>query len=216
MPGLLVRAAPSLLCGLALAGAILAQQTPASLRPGSLGPLSPALLAELEIQRVLLAEEVAAASNGERACSAQAFVLFEKPRAEVLRMLAATPRQTEYRPELSRLEVIEATEAGDVAEYRVRFLLTTLDYRARHGWNLEQGRVWYVLDPGYPNDLAVLEGLWELIPIDARRTLGRFTTRIDIGPALPSFLQNFATREKLPDSMEQVRRWVDSGGKWRP
>jgi hypothetical protein len=213
--GLLVRAATSLLCGLALAGAIDAQQVPASL-PSALGPLPPALLAELERERVLLAEDVAVASNGDRACSAQAFVLFERPRGEVLRLLAATPRQTEYRPELSRLEVVEATEAGDLAEYRVRFLLTTLNYRARHGWNLEQGRVWYVLDPEYPNDLAVLEGLWELSPIDARRTLGRFTTRIDIGPALPGFLQDFATREKLPDSMEQVRRWVDSGGRWRP
>jgi hypothetical protein len=206
----------SLLCALALAGAIHAQHAPAALRPSALSPVSAALLAQLESQRVLLAEDAAAASNGERACSAQAFVLFERPRGEVLRMLAATPRQMEYRPELARLEVIEANEAGDLAEYRVRFMLTTLSYRARHGWNLEQGRVWWRLDPEYPNDLAVLDGLWEVAPIDARRTLGRFTTRIDLGPALPAFLQDFATREKLPDSMEQVRRWVDSGGTWRP
>jgi hypothetical protein len=216
VPGLPLRAAASLLCTLALAGAIGAQHAPAVLRPSELPPISDALLAELERQRVLLAEEAAAASNGDRACSAQAFVLFERPRGEVLRMLAATPRQMEYRPELKRLEVIEANEAGDLAEYHVRFLLTTLSYRARHGWNLDQGRVWWVLDPEYPNDLAVLEGLWELAPIDAGRTLGRFTTRIDLGPALPAFLQDFATREKLPDSMEQVRRWVDSGGTWRP
>jgi len=214
--GLPLRAAASLLCVLALTGAIHAQQVPAALRPSALPPLSSALLTELERHRVLLAEQAAAAANGDRACSAQAFVLFEKPRSEVLRMLAATPRQMEYRPELARLEVIEANDAGDLAEYRVRFMLTTLSYRARHGWDLEHGRVWWVLDPEYPNDLAVLEGLWELAPIDGGRTLGRFTTRIDLGPALPAFLQDFATREKLPDSMEQVRRWVDSGGTWRP
>jgi len=189
---------------------------PAALRPSALPPPSAPLLAELERHRVLLAEDATDATNGDRAGSAQAFVLFERPRGEVLRLLAATPRQREYRPELSRLEVIEAHETGDLAEYRVRFLLTTLSYRARHGWDLKHGRVWWVLDPEYPNDLAVLEGLWELAPIDTGRTLGRFTTRIDLGPALPAFLQEFATREKLPDSMEQVRRWVDSGGTWRP
>lgn len=216
----LARAALSLLaalhCGLALAGAAGAQPVSSPLQAISFERIPDTLLAELERERVLLAEDASAASNGDRACTAQAYVLFERPRAEVLRLLAATPRQAEYRPELSRIEVIEASEAGDLAEYQVRFMLTTLSYRARHGWDLERGRVWYALDPEYDNDLAVLEGLWELVPVGASRTLGRFSTRIDVGPALPAFLQDFATEKKLPDSMDQLRRWVDSGGRWRP
>ena len=44
----------------------------------------------------------------------------------------------------------------------------------------------------------------------------RFGSRIDVGPALPAFLQDMATRSKLPEAMQNVRRWVDSGGTWRP
>jgi hypothetical protein len=172
------------------------------------------MMAALEKERVLLMQPQSA--NSDHAGGAEALVLFEQPRARVLRLLTSTPRQIEYRPELQRLRVVEATERGDVVEYQVRFMLSTLRYRARHAWDMEAGRVWWTLDPEYPNDLATLDGLWELRALDARRTLGRFTTRIDIGPALPAFLQEHATRRRLPEAMELVRRWVDSGGRWRP
>ena len=172
------------------------------------------LLAELEEEHVLLDEDTQ--SDADPHGATRALVLFERPHAEVLRLLSSTTRQKEYRPELTKLDVIEASENGDVAEYRVRIMLTSLHYRARHGWDFESGRVWWTLDPSFDNDMQVLDGLWELRELDARRTLGRFTTRIDLGPALPAFLQDYATRRKLPESMEQVRQWVDSGGRWRP
>jgi hypothetical protein len=171
-------------------------------------------LAELEREHVLLApRESDSNGSGERN---RALVLFQRPLAEVLGLLASTPRQKEYRPELNRLEVIEASEHGDVVEYRLRVMLTTLRYRARHSWDFAGGRIWWTLDPEFPNDMQVLDGLWELRALDSKRTLGRFTTRIYLGPALPTFLQDYATRSKLPESMDQTRRWVDSGGKWRP
>jgi hypothetical protein len=202
---------------LALAGAILRAHADPPHAPFPLAAVdvpSPAQLAELEHDHVLLEGNMSSDPDGRGATSA--LVLFERPRAEVLRLLASTSRQKEYRPELSRLDVIEASENGDVAEYRVRFMLTTLRYRARHGWDYAKGRVWWTLDPAFDNDMQVLDGLWELRELDAHRTLGRFTTRIDLGPALPAFLQDYATRKKLPESMEQVRHWVDSGGRWRP
>lgn len=191
-----------------------AQQPPDLLALAVFSPPAPDILTQLERDRVLL-EDASADSNGNGAHT-RALVLFEQPRADVLRLLASTPRQTEYRPELHRLEVIEASEHGDVVEYRLRFMLTTLRYRARHGWDFEGGRLWYTLDPAFPNDMQVLDGMWELRALGERRTLGRFTTRISLGPALPAFLQDYATRKKLPESMDHLRRWVDSGGKWRP
>lgn len=175
---------------------------------------APALLARLERDGVLL--EAQEPRDGSHGGHAEALVLFEQPLAVVLELLAATERQTEYRPELKRLEMIETNARGDVAEYHVRFMLTRLRYRARHGWDLDAGRVWWTLDPGYPNGLRTLDGLWELRALDERRTLGRVTSRIDIGPALPSSLQDYATRRRLPEAMQMTKRWVDSGGRWRP
>ena len=48
------------------------------------------------------------------------------------------------------------------------------------------------------------------------RTLGRSGTSVDVGSAVPAFLQDWLTRKKLPQTMERVRLWVDSGGTYRP
>ena len=170
---------------------------------------SPTLLARLEQEHV-----VCDTASDDR--TVRALVLFERPRDEVMELLTSTTRQKEYRPELSRVEVIDTSDHANVAEYKLRFMLTSLSYRVREAWDPASGRVWWTLDPTFHNGLEVLDGLWELRALDDRRTLGRFSTRIDLGPELPDFLQDFATRKKLPESMEQVRRWVDSGGTWRP
>jgi hypothetical protein len=180
-------------------------------------PLAPApeQMAALEERRVLLRTPPQTA-NGSRTGRAEALVLFEQPRDRVLELLAAPARQAEYRPELKRLEVVAHANGVDVVEHEVRFMLTRLRYWTRQTVDREAGRIWWTLDPERRSELAALDGLWELQALDERRTLGRFTTRIDVGPALPAFLQDYATRRRLPEAMELVRRWVDSGGRWRP
>jgi len=200
---------------LALAGPLAraeAESPPVPFPVKALDPPSAGDLAKLERDHVELDEDTDPHARG----TARALVLFEKPLAEVLRLLTATTRQKEYRPELARLDVIESTDHSDVAEYRLRFMLTSLRYRARVAWDYANSRIWWTLDPSFDNDMKALDGLWELRALDDKRTLGRFTTRIDLGPALPEFLQDYATRKKLPESMENVRHWVDSGGSWRP
>jgi hypothetical protein len=183
---------------------------PSEILPASaLDAPSPDLLARLEQEHV-----VCDTSRDDR--TVRALVLFKQPRDEVWSLLTSTTRQKEYRPELAGLEVIEAGDNSNVAEYSLRIMLRSLRYRLRQSWDPQSSRVWWSLDPSFDNDMRVLDGLWELRPLDDHRTLARFSTRIDVGPALPAFLQDYATRKKLPESMEQVRRWVDSGGNWRP
>ena len=69
---------------------------------------------------------------------------------------------------------------------------------------------------GLENDLRDVSGFWQLYDLDETHTLARFGTRVDVGPALPGFLQDYATRKNVPQTMDHVRRWVDSNGTWRP
>jgi len=188
-----------------------AQALPVS-GPGSpfLAP-QPALLARVEDEHVVILD--AAAQGADRVKVAEALVLFEQPVATVLRLLTATSRQTEYRPELQSLNIVKATDQSNLAEYTLRVMLVTLRYRVQTSWDPEQGRIWWSLDPSFPNQMKALDGLWELRALDERRTLGHMSIRIDLGPALPAALQDYATRKKLPESMDQVRRWVDSNGR---
>ena len=72
------------------------------------------------------------------------------------------------------------------------------------------------LEPGRANDLQRADGFWELYPLEGGRTLGRFGATVDVGSAVPRFFQGWVTRKNLPRTIDRARRWVDSGGSWRP
>ena len=189
-----------------------AQALPLSPPDGPFFAPQPALLARVENDHVVMLDSTTAPGD-DRVKVAEALVLFEQPLATVVQLLAATSRQSEYRPELKKLQIVKTTEQGNVAEYQLRVLLTSLRYRVQTQWDFAQGRIWWSLDPSFANEMKTLDGLWELRALDERRTLGHMSIRIDLGPALPARLQDYATRKKLPESMAQLRRWVDSNGR---
>lgn len=146
----------------------------------------------------------------------QALVIFDQPLESTMFLLTQVERQIEYYPGLRGIEVIEELEAGNVAEVRMRIMFMTITYHIRRQWDFRTHRISWDLDPDFDNPLQEVSGSWQFFDLDQDRTLGRFATRVDVGPALPDFLQDLATRRRLPETMERARKWVDSGGTYRP
>lgn len=146
----------------------------------------------------------------------RALAIFERPREQVMRLVAQSARQIEYRPEITEIETVERFPNGTVDEHHLRVLFVKLAYRLRAQIDYGEGRAWWSLDENFANDLRRLDGYWEFYELGPARTLGAFGTVVDIGPALPGFLQDFATRKNVPQTVDRTRRWVDSDGTWRP
>ncbi len=145
----------------------------------------------------------------------RALVHFERPLPEVFDLLRATQRQREYRPELHRVVLLENGNASRVDRQQIRMALLTVGFHLRTQWQREAGRVHWALDPRYEHDVQRLEGDWQLHPGDSG-TLGRLRTRVEFGPAIPRWLQSQAASASLPRTLDRLRRWVNSGGTWRP
>ena len=145
-----------------------------------------------------------------------ALVLFDQPLETTQHLLSQSGRQHEYLPELKKAETIRRDGDAVINEHHVRIMFIRLNYRVRTESDSGSQRIWWVLDPAHDNDLDVLEGYWEFYEIDASQTLGRFGTRVVLGPLLPSFLQNAATRRNVPRIVERMRLWVNSDGTYRP
>jgi hypothetical protein len=172
------------------------------------------LLDRLERERVVLLQEF----SQEQAYGGfiRALVIFEQPLDRAMQLLVQVERQHEFRPELARIKPVLQTETGNLSEYHMKIMLMRIRYRAHYRWDRAEQRIWWSLDPDYDNGLEVVEGSWELFELDGDRTLARFATKIDVGAGLPAFLQDFATRQKVPEAMENTRKWVDSNGEHRP
>lgn len=145
-----------------------------------------------------------------------ALVIFEQPIDATYQYLSQTARQIEYRPEVTSIETVAWKEEGPVDVCRLRVLFRRYEYSLRYRLEPDARRIRWELDPDYDNDLRQVRGSWELYELDDHRTLARFGTSVDVGPAVPGFLQDWITRKNVPDSMDRARRWVDSGGRYRP
>ncbi len=175
----------------------------------------PELVARLRAQRMVLLEQVQSGGPGAGDFFV-AYVIFEQPPGRVFELLAQPTRQMEYRPEVDAMEIVSRGEGELVVEQHMSVVFVPIVYRLRHRLDREAGRVSWALDPSFENSLRRVEGYWELFDLDGARTLGRFGTLVDVGPALPRSFQDVLTRKTVLRAVEGARRWVDSGGTWRP
>ena len=175
----------------------------------------PEIVNRLEADRMLVLENI---GGSDKESFVVAYVIFERPLEEVLTLLRQAERQVEYRPELAGVKTLETLKDGRVDEQRIRFLFTNLVYRVRYHEYPDTGRLEWKLDPRFENDLARFEGYWEFSTYAAEpnRTLARFGSLVDVGPAVPKFIQRGMSRKTVLRYLRNTRRWIDSNGKWRP
>ena len=166
-------------------------------------------------ENILVLEEIQA-KGPLRGGIISAYVLFEQPVDRVYRLLAQSTRQSEFRPELTRIETVETRPHGQVDEQQLKILFQHYVFRIAYQLFPEQRRIEWNLDERFDNDLARLTGFWALYAMADGRTLGRSGTSVDVGPAVPAVLQDWITRKNVPETMRRVRMWVNSGGSYRP
>jgi len=162
---------------------------------------------------MLLVEEAKTESGGTLFV---AYVLFEKPLGRVVELLSQASRQREYRPELRSIEVVERGPDTRLDEHRIKIMFTNVVYRLRMQRDRAPDRFSWHLDPSFDNDLRRMQGFWELYQLGEDRTLGRFGSTVDVGPAVPRLVQKTLSRKTVLRTVENTRKWVDSDGHWRP
>lgn len=146
----------------------------------------------------------------------RALVVFDQPPGRVMRLLSQSARQAEYRPELREVEPLDRHEGRNIEQHRLRIVFVNVVYRVSTHVDFERFRIVWNLDDRYDNDVERIEGYWQIDELADGRSLGHFATVVDVGAALPDFLENAITARLLPETIENIRRWVDSDGRYRP
>lgn len=206
---------------LALGAALLAAAA-AGAASGGLPAHAEEVLAEQapEARRELLEEGLVVledAGEDEGSSYVVALVLFERSPAAVRALMKQAERQTEYRPELDEVRTVATLPDGRVDEQSMKVLFTKLTYRLQYHVDPDNGRITWSLAEDFDNDLARMQGFWELYPFagDPGRTLGRFGSDVSVGRAVPSFVQDRLSRKTVLRYVRNVRLWINSDGTWR-
>jgi hypothetical protein len=144
-----------------------------------------------------------------------AVVMFNQDIDTVFNLLNQSWRHPEFQPQLVSCKVVKKWDTGLVAESHVKVLF--MDARWREV--IEYGKAPYYrtndLDPSYPNDVKVLSGRWQFFWVDNKHTLGRDSMWIEPNFPIPESIQEYLIKYDLPNAVNNLRRWIDSGGTYR-
>lgn len=177
-----------------------------------------AALPEAELAK-LMADEIVLTgqASGEEVLKGTIRALFvvKQPRAETFRLLTQPSLQMSYQSRLKKSETVSRTENGETTEFIVKVGLVSVHTRVVHKWWPEISRMAWTLDPSFKNDLRHQEGFYNLYALDERTTLLEFGTVLEVSALVPKFVQNYLTRSDLPEALGFVKKFVDSGGKWK-
>jgi hypothetical protein len=131
-------------------------------------------------------------------------------------MLIQTHRQDEFLPSLRKVESIERSAAHSVDRHEMKILFTKLRYHVRNQWSVDDWMIWWSLDPERESDIVALDGYWHLYPLGGGRTLAIYASRVNVGSLIPKSVQKRLGRQKLSQSLDYFRQWVNSDGSYRP
>ena len=154
--------------------------------------------------------------SGEPSFTAAAMIIINAPVEQSFKMFCDFDKQSQYFPAITTSRVT-GREGNRVVIYK------ELDYRVmviRYTHILtvdpEKHRVDFVTDPSGSNDVKFSQGFFQFEKLDDQRTLFTYgLTRLDPGIKIPQFIQNYMSSRDMPKMSVNLKKWIESGGKWR-
>jgi hypothetical protein len=184
------------------------------LPPNALSGLSITDISNLEQGKIVVLKQDSGEGKNKKSLI-QASLLFDQPIDRVWALLKQTDRQKDYLPHLKEAKIVEANNDGNITDFMLKIMFFNIRYRVDHKFENDRYRLTWHLDPNYKNDLKELYGYYQLYKVDDTHTLARYGSKVDIGLLVPAFIEDTLTRKDLPTALGNVKKWVDSDGKFK-
>lgn len=176
--------------------------------------LNPTDITDLEHGRIVVLKQDSGEGKNKKSLI-KASLVFNQPIDKVWVLLKQTDRQKEYLPHLKEAQLIKANNEGNITQFMLKIMFFNVRYRVDHKFENNKYRLTWHLDPNYKNDIKELYGYYQLYKIDGTHTLARYGSRVDVGLLIPTFIEEALTRKDLPTALGNVKKWIDSDGKFK-
>lgn len=149
-------------------------------------------------------------SEGGARGSVRAAIAIDAPPERVWRVLTDFESWPDFLPDVTSV----AVERQDDRRVRLRqeasVLWSTVAYTTLRRLEPARGRITWKLDPSRPHDIESVSGSCQLVPLEERRvTLMEYRSRMDVGRALPDFVEGWLVERSLPAELRAVRAEVE-------
>lgn len=201
----------SLFAGSLLA-AVVAIAAPRDFGPAGTNGLSAEEQQKLAAGEVVFTKSVSGADT--KSALIQAALVFNQPPEKVWQLLSATEDQIKYLSDIEELQIIKKAPTEDCIEFSLNVAFIDIVYRVIHKFDKSNMYFHWGLDPTFDNSLNDLQGFWRFYPYGEGKTLARYGSTLSVSAVVPSFVEDYMTRKNLPKALDDVKKYVDSGGTW--
>ncbi len=143
-----------------------------------------------------------------------AAIVFNQPIEETWRLISRTEDQIKYLSDIDELKIIHKGGASDKIQFTVSAGPFSKTYRVIHRFSPEKKGFEWGLDPSFNNDLEKLTGFWRFYPFGEGKTLARYGSNVSIRN-VPTWVESLFKKKGITQALNQVKKYVDSGGTWR-
>lgn len=187
---------------------------PTDKHPEAYKGLTPDGIAKIKKGEILILKNIEAGASPSGMI--EAAIIFNQPIDKVWELLVTKcDEQNKFLPYLEKSTLLKKEGNHMFIDFYLKIMNVGMDYRVDHIIEKDKYYFHWALDPSYKNKLKTLKGYWRFYYIDDTHTLARYGTWFEIGIGVPEFVQSFLIKRDLPESLNNVKKFVDSGGKWR-
>lgn len=168
--------------------------------------------AKLIKEGVVLSQKLS--NEGEVKGMITALILVKQPRAKVYEMLTNPSIQSKYLPRLNASKTVTKKESGEITAFTVKVSFISVKTEIVHQWWPEISRMAWTLNPKFDNDMKVQDGYYNVYSLDENTSLLEFGTELQTS-GVPQFVQDYLVKSDLPEALQNVKKYQDSGGTFR-
>jgi len=146
---------------------------------------------------------------------AASFAVVNAPIEECFKIFCDVEKERLYFPKMKSSRIVRETEDGLVVHKELFFVVAAVEYTHLMSIDHENHRVNFVTLPDEPNTVKYSRGYFGFEKIDLGRTLFSYhLLELDVGFYVPEFIKNYLASKDLPGVAENVKKRIESGGKW--
>ena len=146
----------------------------------------------------------------------QAMVIINAPIKKCWEIFTQFDRQQEYFPRKTASVVIKQKPDFALVFKQFKFFGVKIEYTIKYKIDAKNYRIDFGLDPSRSHDIKDTAGFFLFEKITPQKTLFIYgVTKLDTGIKIPSFIQNYLQKKDLPKVVENVKKRIESGGKWK-
>ncbi len=143
-------------------------------------------------------------------------IIIAAPVEQCFKMFCDFDRQYLYFPAITNSKALNRSENRVVIYKELDYRVAVFRYTHILTIDPARRRVDFVTDPTGVNDIKFSQGFFQFEKIDDTRALFTYgLVKLDPGIKIPEFIQEYMTSRDLPKMAINLKKYIESGGKWK-